>query len=81
MRGTVCFSQSNGIKSFRILFYPSKIITQNIKMVHFSLPSPGPSACLLRGNLSLPIIGVVLVTGHSRACTGPVLSHMGLCHI
>ena len=50
-------------------------------MVYFSLPSPGLSACLLGGNLCLPIISVVFVTGYSCACAGPVLSHTGLCHI
>lgn len=49
-------------------------------MICFSLPSPGPSACLFRGELSLPIIGLVLVSGYSCTYTGPVLSHMGLCH-
>lgn len=48
-------------------------------MVYFSLPSPRPSACPLRGNLSLPITGAVLVAGYGCTCTG--LSHMGLCHI
>lgn len=79
MKGIVCSSQSNANNHFLVPFYPPKIITPGNKKVYFFPSFPLYSSCFLRGNLSLPIIRVMLVASYSCPCTG--LWTSDLCHI